>query len=263
MVGWIKHIAKRPYDGDKRKGPRHAYIISELKRRGCRPVVDQHSNIWVEKGSGSPTVLFSSHLDVDPSIRRTDLKTERSGNRIMLSGVLDNAVGCYINMLLAQRGPRKGRAIYVFTASEEVHKRNPRIFARSAREVVNELRRRSLEPDLCVAIDVTYPRLLHPQHKLDWSRPYPELFDVNDTTHCYLDGFAKPRSHKVARFYTLRFKDPKIGLRWFHGHDEAHVYGRLSPSFAFGPVVYGYFDRPDQTMPLAHVKTALRFLRSV
>lgn len=263
LVGGIKGLARRPFDGDRRVGPRHSYLISELRRRGCRPAVDRYGNIWVEKGRGKPLVLFSSHLDVDPRVRNVSLKTSRSARRIVLSGILDNAVGCYINMLLAQKGPRKGRAIYVFTASEEINKRNSRIFARSAREVVRELKRRGLTPDLCVAIDVTYPKLLHPQSKLNWDKKYEELFDIHDKTHCYLDGFSRPRARKAGEQFIRRFRSKKIGLRRFHGHDEAFVYDRLSPSFAFGPVVYGHFDRSDQTMPLTHLRTALRFLRNV
>jgi hypothetical protein len=263
MVGGIKGIGRRPFNGDTRRGPRHSYLLNELRRRGCRPSVDRYGNIWVEKGSGSPSVLFSSHLDVDPRVKRVGVKSSREGSRTVLTGILDNAVGCYINLLLAQKGPNKGRAIYVFTASEEVDRSNSRRFARSAREVVRELRRRGLKPDVCIAIDVTYPRLLHPQHKLDWSQAYEKLFDIHDRTHCYLDGFTRPSVRKTARAYLRRFKGSTVGLRRFHGHDEAFVYDRISPSFAFGPVVYGHFDQADQSMPLSHLRTALRFLRNV
>jgi acetylornithine deacetylase/succinyl-diaminopimelate desuccinylase-like protein len=263
MVGGIKGIARRPFDGDTRRGPRHSYLLSELRRRGCSPSVDRFGNIWVEKGSGSPTVLFSSHLDVDPRVQRVDLKSRKAGSRVVLTGILDNAVGCYINLLLAQNGPRKGRAIYVFTASEEIGRHNPRQFARSAREVVNELKRRDSVPDVCIAIDVTYPRLLRPQKKLDWSKEYGSLFDVHDETHCYLDGFARRSARRAAQACLRRFRGTKVALRNFHGHDEAFVYDRISPSFAFGPVVYGHFDQADQTMPLSHLRTALRFLRNV
>lgn len=263
MVGGIKGIGRRPFNGDTRRGPRHSYLVSELKKRGCRPSVDRYGNIWVEKGSGSPTILFSSHLDVDPHVRNIGLRSSRSGRRIVLSGILDNAVGCYINLLLAQKGPKKGKAIYVFTASEEICKKNPRTFARSAREVVKELKRRDIRPDVCIAIDVTYPRLLYPQHKLDWSKEYSSQFDVHDRTHCYLDGFWRPSARRAAVSFKKRFRSDLVGVRRFHGHDEAHVYGRISPSFAFGPVVYGHFDQADQKMPLAHMRTALKFLRNV
>ncbi len=263
MVGGIKGLARLPFNGDTRKGPRHAYLLSELRRRGCHPAVDLYGNIWVEKGEGKKTILFSSHLDVDPRVRQVSIKSGKRGNRVQLKGVLDNAVGCYINLLLAQAGPKKGRAIYVFTASEEIEKNNPRRFARSAREVVRELRRRGVKPDLCVAIDVTYPKLLHPQEKLDWSDDYDKMFDVNDTMHCYLDGFSKPVAQRIGRGYIKSFGHRKVASRRFHGHDEAFVYSQLSTSFAFGPVVYGHFDQPCQRMPLSHLRTALSFLKMV
>jgi hypothetical protein len=263
MVDAIRAIARKPFDGNTRKGPRHAHILMELRKRGCHPSVDRHGNIWVEKGSGKPTILFSSHLDVDPRIRRISFSSRKSGNSTVLSGVLDNAVGCYINLLLAQRGPKKGRAIYVFTASEEPDKKNPRRFARSAREVAAELTRRGIKPDFCIAVDVTYPRLLKPQHKLDWTKSYESLFDSGDDTHCYLDGFSLPAVRRLSADFMRRFRDRRVAARRFHGYDEACVYERKWPSFAFGPVVYGHFDAPDQRMPLSHLRTALRFLRSV
>jgi len=263
MVGGIKGLARRPFDGHTRTGTRHTHIVQELRKRGCRPTIDRYGNIWVEKGSGRRTVLFSSHLDVDPRIRSLSLRTGTEGDRRVLTGVLDNAIGCYINILLAERGPRSGKALYIFTASEEAEKRNPRRYAKSAREIVRELKRRSIRPDLCIAIDVTYPKLLHPQEKLDWDRDYEDLFDSSDHTHCYLDGFSRPVSGRLGRYFVKRFRSSLVAARRFHGHDEAFVYDRISPSFAFGPVVYGHFDKPDQKMPLAHLRTAIRFLRHV
>jgi putative aminopeptidase FrvX len=261
MVGGLKGIARRPYNGDTREGPRHSYILNELRRRGCEPEVDQYGNIWVVKGAGRKTVLFSSHLDVDPRIRKIEFRAEKEGRRTVVSGILDNAIGCYLNLLLAQDGPRKGKAIYVFTASEEIDRKSGTRWARSAREVLRELRRRKMTPDLCVAIDVTYPRLRKAQEKLDWKRSYGELFDVNDKTHCYLDGFSREQSRRIGLSLLSRARDPNVGIRRFHGHDEAFIYDRISPSFAFGPVVFGHFDRPGQTTPLAHIRTALKFLR--
>ncbi|VVC03216.1 Uncharacterised protein [Candidatus Bilamarchaeum dharawalense] len=261
MVGGIKGIARRPFNGDKRIGSRHAYLLDQLTKRGCKPKVDRYNNIWVVKGSGTPFRLFSSHYDVDPRIRQLVFRYQNDGNRRIMLGVLDNAVGCYINMLLAQKGPKKGRAIYIFTASEEIKRNHPRMFARSAREIVKQLKKRKIHPDYCVTVDVTYPKLLHPQENLNWDQSYEKLFDVNDTTHCYVDGFSRPVSRRLGVEVVKRFKSPKVAVRDFHGHDEAIVYDHLCPSFAFGPVVYGHFDKPEQMMPLAHLQTALRFLR--
>jgi len=264
MMGGIRGIAVRPFSGTTRRGPRHSYVLRELRKRGCRPSVDRYGNIWVEKGSGSRTILFSSHLDVDPHIRRILFKSRKSERGKMFRGVLDNAIGCYINLLLAEHGPKRGwRAMYVFTASEEVERNRPRRFAISAREVLKELKRRRIKPDLCIAIDVTHPKLLKPQHKLDWEEEYGENFDINDSTHCYLDGYSRPIAHRIGLALVKRFRSRKVGVREFSGHDEAHVYSKISPSFAFGPVVYGHFDRPDQHMPLSHLRTAIRFLRNV
>lgn len=264
MMGGIRGIAVRPFSGVSRRGPRHQYILRALRERGCRPSVDKYGNIWVEKGSGSRTVLFSSHLDVDPHIRQIVFKSRKSKKGKVFSGVLDNAIGCYINLLLAGHGPKRGwRALYVFTASEECERNNPNRFAKSAREVLRELRKRGIKPNLCIAIDVTHPKLIHRGRYINWSRDYDRLFDINDTMHCYLDGYSRPVSKKIGLALVKRFRDPKVGIRKFYGHDEAHVYSRIAPAFAFGPVVFGHFDAPRQEMPLSHLRTAIRFLKNV
>jgi len=261
MADILKGIAKRPFSGMTRQGSRHEYLIRELWKRGCRPSIDSHGNIWVEKGSGRKTVLFSSHIDVDRSVRNMSFGYVDGTGRKSAIGVLDNSAGCYINLLLAQQGPKKGRAIYVFSASEEVFRGNPRKYCQSAREVVRELRKRGIKPALCVAIDVTHPKLRKKQEKMDWDKKEHEIFDMNDKTHCYIDGYSRRDARKLGISLVKRFGDSTIGARRFSGEDEAHIYSKICPSFAFGPVVFGRFDRPNQVMPLMHLRTAVRFLR--
>jgi len=267
MINGLRAIAVRPFDGKMREGTRQGYLFQQLRKMGCKPEMDRYGNIWVEKrsalGKRGKTTLFSSHIDVDHHIHRIRFRSQRDGNKTILSGVMDNAVGCYLNLMLACRAPKKGHAIYVFTASEEMEKNRPRRFAKSAREVVRQLRQRKKKPDLCVAIDVTYPRLLRPQEKIKWHKKAEELFDMQDRTHCYLDGYSRRDARKIGISYVRSYNNPKVATRRFHGHDEAHIYAAIAPSFAFGPVVYGHFDKPDQRMPLAHMKTALGFLRYI
>lgn len=263
MLKLLRAIALRPFNGDTRRGPRREFILRELERAGCDPKVDRYGNVWVVKGSGDPVVLFSAHLDVDPRIKKIHFRAFKKGQRTICRGILDNAAGCYLNLELARKGPNEGTAVYVFTASEEVDRINPRLFVRSAKEVVRELKRTGMRPKLCVAIDVTYPRLrMRPDH-IDWSKDYEEIFDASDRMHCYLDGFSKRVSRETGKRMLERYGNGKVGLRRFHGHDEAFIYDRVAPSFAFGPVVFGHFDRPDQHMPLPHLKTALNFLKKL
>lgn len=264
MISSIRSIALRHFDGDRRTGPRHGYLLRELRRRGLNPWVDRHRNIWVERGEGPTPLLISAHIDVDPSVPQTRFEKHREGRRTILSGVLDNALGCYLGLeLLRCRIPKELKLIFVFTASEEVHRTKPHIFARSAREVVRELRHRRIRPALCIAVDVTYPRLQRPAHRMDWKDVYHALFDPTDRTHCYLDGYTHRKARRLGVALLRRFGRSHVGIRSLAGHDEAHVYRRLAPSFAFGPVVYGSFDQPYQRMPLVHAKTALVFLKSV
>ncbi len=263
MTFSIKDIATLPFNGDTRKGARHSFIVSQLLKNGCQPVVDRQANIWVESGDASKgkTIVLSSHIDVDPNVRDLVFSSYRQRGRRMMKGVLDNAVGCYLNLSLAVSRPRKGRTIHVFTASEEIERNNPRSFCRSAREVVRELRSEVIMPDFIAVIDVTFPRVLDSKGKISWSKPYPEVFDVKDRMHCYLDGYSRRKEKELASSLLKHSKDPRIGLRYLPGHDEAFVYGRLCPAFAFGPVVFGDFAASGQTMPVAHLETSLRFLR--
>jgi hypothetical protein len=263
MFKLLVKIARAYFNGDSRRGPRREIILRALANSGCRPELDRFGNIWVVKGSGRPLALFSAHIDVDPRIRRASFKSSKNGRGQEFRGIMDNAVGAFLNIELAKRGPKRGTAMYVFTASEEVDRLNPRLFARSAKEIVRILKERKMRPDLCVAIDVTYPKLLQRQHEIDWTDGYDRIFDVKDKTHCYLDGFSKRSGATMAKKLVSRFRDKKILTRRFHGHDEAFVYDRISPSFAFGPVVFGHFDQPNQHVPASHVKTALKFLKSI
>lgn len=257
----LAKIERLYFNGDTRRGPRFAFLFRELKRRGCRPKRDRFGNIWVEKGLGRPLALFSSHMDVDPRIFKSDLNCGNSAKNI--SGVLDNAVGCCLNVLLAEAGPKKGSAIYIFTASEEISRGDRRTFARSAKKVVRVLARRRIKPDMCVAIDVTYPGLKTAHHRMDWGKRYHELFHIVDKTHCYLDGYCTPASRRMASKISRKIGNRLVRVRNFPGHDEASVYCRIAPSFAFGPVVFGAFDQPGQSMPFSHAKTALAALKAM
>ena len=96
---------------------------------------------------------------------------------------------------------------------------------------------------------------------MDWGRKYHELFHIADRTHCYFDGYCTPASRRLASSLARKIGDSRVRVRNFPGHDEASVYCRLCPSFAFGPVVFGAFDRAGQSMPFSHAKTALKTLK--
>ncbi|MCX8197267.1 MAG: hypothetical protein N3G80_03055 [Candidatus Micrarchaeota archaeon] len=262
MQELIGQLARLHFDGEKRRGKRRTFIFKKLEGLGLCPYYDEYGNIWVEQGSGKPLKLFSSHIDVDSRIRPSDMKKSIIKNGIAL-GVLDNAVGCALNILLAKKKAKKGSCIHLFTASEEAAPAFPSVFARSAKEVVRILKKRHLVPSFCVAIDVTYPKLLVPHYRLALSKDDTKAFYLYDTTHCYIDGYSDSRSYLLASRLLEKAGTPNIKIRKLIGHDEAFVYRAISPSFAFGPVVFGSFDQPGQSMPIAHAKTAMQFLKLI
>lgn len=263
MFPSLKGIAMRRYNGDTRRGPRYAYLLRALHALGNVPFTDRYGNIWVEKGKGKKIILVSSHFDVDPRVKNMHFRTYNKGNKKFLHGVLDNSVGCYINLLLSSKIPKDLQTIFVFTASEEIEKNNPRKYCRSAREIIKELKRRKISPDLCVALDVTFPRLLCAPQNINWDKDYEKNFDLSDQTHCYVDGYKTRKTKCLAEKLIKKFKGDKVDIRNLTGYDEAFVYRRLAPSFAFGPVVYGHFDHHDQYMPVSHMKTAVKFLKHI
>lgn len=277
----LREIAKRPFDGNFRKGARRGkgsrrdFIVCELHKAGLEPMEDRHGNVWAESGRIGKPRLLSSHMDVDPrTIRRNSGLKSRNHPRLgkIYKGILDNAVGCYLNLKIAKTNKDGRRTIHVFTTTEEPPKRGrrPKI---SATDVVRALRARGIRPAVCVAIDMTYPRLKVPArvlHKLWDGSEYPALFDVCDNTQSYVDGImgrtrrkATSTARQLISRYKKTFERGSVKIRDLAGWDEAQEYSRIAPSFAYGPVGYGKFDEPDQIVPRKHVETALRFLRTV
>jgi len=265
-------IASLPFDGNTLSGPRKDYIISKLVEAGLKPVEDAFSNIWVATGSKGRHRLYSSHMDVDManSDCPLEIRLVQDPKGLCYKGIVDNAVGCYINMLAACKNRSDTRSLYVWTASEEEEPGNPDNWARSAHQVVSTLKRRGIEPEFCVAVDVSYPRLLVQSSSLEdmWDdHAAKELFDFEDITHAYIDGISRPDGYLLAdliRRYMGFPSDRNKGLirvRDMSGWDEAHVYSKIAPSFAFGPVGFGKYDEPGQLMPRQNVKTAAWFLR--
>ena len=230
MRNLLMKIERLYFNGDTLRGPRSAFLFKELQKTRLSAKEGQvRQHMGGEGQWQSHHGLLSSHMDVDPRIFKNDLN--RGSSASVISGVLDNAVGCCINVLLAQAGPKRGRAIYIFTASEEISRGDWRTFARSAKKVVRELARRKIKPDRCVAIDVTYPELKTAHHRMDWGKQYHELFHVTDKTHCYFDGYCTPASRRLVTKLARKIHNPLVRVRNFPGHDEASVYCRLCPSF--------------------------------
>ena len=267
----IANLTLSRFDGDSRSGKRFKVLLNMIDRAGFTPYtrIDKNKNIWIEKESrernekNKKIVLISSHYDVDHKIKRLKFNAKKIGNRFWMSGVLDNTLGCYINLKLLGAKFKNKRLVHVFTSSEEASRHNPRIFAKSAREICKELKKRDLIPDLCITIDVTYPRFLQAPQKTKWHLEHDKLFDIEDETHCYIDGYELKNTKMLAERFIKQFKIPKVESRKFAGYDEAYFYSKIAPSFAFGPVVYGHFDQPNQKAPFTHITTALRFLKKL
>lgn len=258
----LYEIAKRKFDGNTMRGPRREFVFAELERMNLKPKMDDHGNILVERGSQGSPRLFSSHLDVDVS-RGKGYDTHLSRYQSIVygdafGGWVDNAVGVYLNMLIAQRDHSERKNIYVFTASEK-----------GARKIVESLQKNRTEPEFCVAIDVNYPRPLVSDKELDgqmkakeWNKKAAhELFDQFDRTHCYMEGFEKVGAGKMAKALVNRYGDRNIKVRSYLGFDEAAAYGKIAPSFSFGPVFYGKPDEPNQKVRKSAVDAAYGFLR--
>lgn len=272
----IIKLGALPFDGNalvgkkRGAGSRRDFIYSTVRDSGLSVEEDCYGNLWVPRGSRGEYRLYSSHMDVDASTRSLGIERTADGYR----GVLDNAVGCYLNLMNALQYTSDQRAFYVFTASEE-ELTDTEQWGMSARDVVAVLNKKGIKPSLCVAVDVTYPRLLVDQEEFDrisdeeWdAAPAFRLFDLADTTHCYVDGFAKAvpgeeTAKKLVRSYNSLARNQDVRIRDFAGYDEAAIYGSIAPSFAVGPVGYGKYTDPMQKMPVRNVETAQKFLRFI
>ncbi len=283
----LYEIAKRPFDGSFRKGTlrgkgsRRAFLLRTMKEAGLSPTLDKYGNIWAETGTWGKTRVMSSHMDVDPRCPSSAVgirKTTHARHGHVYQGVLDNAVGCYINILLALSNAHGQRTAHVFTASEEAPLGRTS-FAMSANDVIRELKRKNLKPSVCVAIDITYPRLKVRSGRLDKifdTHQSPQLFDHSDKVHTYIDGItgrSKTRATRLAKRFINQYTKAgsrgrvktgsacSVRMRKLPCWDEAEAYSKIAPSFAFGPVVFGKFDQPNQMVPRKNILTALNFLR--
>lgn len=255
----LSALGKRYFDGDKRKGPRKEYLIGVLKKYSLDPKIDKKSNIWIDSKEGEKIILISSHYDIDPAINKATIKIEKS----KAIGIIDNVAGCWINLMLAKDRPKGIRLIQIFSASEEVSKNDPNIFARSAKEIVATLKKKKIKPDIIISLDVTYPKFKTSPNRTDWKKEHNEIFDHENSKQCYIDGFDDTNSKKIVRKIIRKLKSKKIGARKFFGHDESFEYSKFTKSFALGPVVYGKFDEPNQVMPLQNMYATLKILKKI
>lgn len=265
-------IAKKSFDSAKRRGPRRDHIYSRLNEYGLHPRTDDFGNLWVQKGVEGSITLYSSHMDIDANTEaqvRTDPKSsfhidspyERDPSKVDFVGVLDNAVGCYMNMYLARFAATRHRTLHVFTVSEEENPQNPDLWGIAA--FVGNLRNRSIEPGLAVSIDVTYPRLLVPSVDLEnlWDTHLAEeLFDETDAIRCYVNGISRQDAARIATDAVAGYASDAVAVRHLTGFDEAYRYSEIAPAFSVGPVFFGKPDEPGQRMPKRNAETALDFL---
>lgn len=266
-VDILREISKRYFDGNIMVGPRRDYIITVLRQMGAKVEVDNFGNVWVKRGSGEHPRVFSSHMDVDRTRGYNDPIADLEEHKrygTVYKGIVDNSVGCYMNLEAVHWDDSKFTNWYVFTLSEELDPRDDSKFAKSAKYITKTLKREGVKPSMMVAVDVTYPRLLVTEDEfadnLD-AEPLNTLVDFFDRKHAYIDGVTRDDAKNIAMNYLDAFKNSNIEFRELSGWDEAEVYSEIAPSFAFGPIAFGDFDRPGQIMPRVNIKTAFDFLR--
>lgn len=260
----LKEIGALDFDGHNRVGPRRDFIFNLLKKFSLNPHYDYSGNIWVERGKQGNYTLYSSHIDVDRTKGNPkpviELKDE------YYCGILDNAVGCYLNILSALKDT-DSRSLHLFTASEEEQPGNPSNWCNSARDIIKVLKEKGIQPEISLILDVTSPKLLVPLDRLeelDDKLSFLELYDIHDLTPCYLDLDLKIKNGKIAEKmcneWLKKMEIADIKTRDFGGWDESVVYNEISPSVSFGPVCYGKFDEPNQIMPIRNLEIAYQFL---
>lgn len=274
-------IGAQPFDGGvihgkrRGKGSRRTFLLKVLRGAGLEPFEDPFGNVWVHSGKKGNVRVLSSHMDIDHCVSEVKpqiQKTNYSNLGECYEGILDNAVGCYLNLRLALENKSGQRILHVFTASEEVQP-DGKASSLSARDALKTLKSMGVSPEFCVALDMTYPRLKVHQNKLLrlWDKHHHSiLFDPHDCVHGYIDGITGKMSgpaRKVARKFLKSYNSSKgsgpVKIRDFSCWDEAEIFSRVAPSFAFGPVGFGKYDEPNQVMPARNLETCWRFVRTL
>ena len=282
MQELLRMLSLKPFDGNTLEGPRKDFIYDWLKENELNPKEDSHGNIWVKKNGKGREKVYSSHIDIDMTSTDVNNGIRESQNDVygkVLKGTLDNAVGCYMNMMLAKTDDSKYNNSFVFTLSEEENPKNTDIWGRSAESIANDYKNSDKIPSLFVSVDITYPtpkfedKVLFKMEDDEWDRlSKDELFDNTDMTRCYIDGFSYGRNMSHVDSFEYQNNEPviknildgygnsNIKIRKFFGFDEATMYSKIAPAFSFGPVFYGKPDLPGQIMPERNLTTAEKFL---
>jgi putative aminopeptidase FrvX len=259
LVERVKMYTKTPFYIDR--GPRRDLIISDLQYdKGVDMFTDVYGNVWCKKGEGRPLVIVSSHMDTVFGLNKRNysinIRETESGTKIR--GTLDNSLGCVINTEIIKRVEPNCEVWSIFSVSEEpigcsygyadeepIQGDYGLRGLSGAQGVCDTFRAMQIKPDLCIALDVTYP---------DYS---------NKKTLVCAENFSSKGLVKL--FKKFNFENglhPFVKARGMAEMDESWTYRREHPAFALGPVVYGSMHGISGTY-LESLTTTTRFLEKV
>jgi len=114
-VKFLKEILEI-YSPSGKEAPLIEFLKSNLEKLGYAVNIDGIGNIVVETGKGSPTLLFSSHVDTIPG----EIPIEEKDGKIYGRGAVDDkGTTAAMIMAMVQSEIPKGKLIYIGVISEE------------------------------------------------------------------------------------------------------------------------------------------------
>lgn len=261
------------------RGEMKEFIKSWLGDNGMGHSEDSHGNVWVRKGAIGDETVFSSNMDSYLGSDENIVETFDGRYGRILKGNLNGVIGCYLNMVSAEKaGPGK-RKSFVFTVSGLEDSEKPEVWGKSADAIVQDYKVSGSVPSLFVSVDMSYPMNLKPDSIIynmedeKWDgTPYGKMFDENDRTPCYIEGFSyrKGKSHVDGFRYENHepavkkifegYHGSGVKMKRFQGFDEASKYGKMCTAFSTGAVSYGKPDVSGQIVPTENIKVAEKFL---
>ena len=265
----IRRYTEAPFHFDK--GYRRDLIVNDLQyNMELCPMVDVVGNVWCRKGEGKPTTILSSHMDTvfGPNPFRYNVNTKEVQGKTEITGNLDNSMGCVINAEVIDRVDPKRETFFIFSIGEEPRNHQ---FAYGAQNVCGSIKSMKIKPNLCVALDVTYPvEFVREQSKMKRMKNIiqgatkHELREaVPDQTCAYAENFSNKNLTKLFESFILENGlYPSVKARDLETPDEAYVYGLEYPSLAFGPVVYGNMHGISTTY-VENLESSIQFLEKV
>lgn len=220
----LQKITLSPFS--RKHKDRGELIFDILQKLGGSPYFDEYGNLRAQKGKGVKRILIDAHIDTVFRHLEDYCYDNQDG---IITGCLDNSVGCAIAIQLFEILEADAEFNFVFSIDEEIG-------GYGASHIVHTEER---EFDFCVVFDVTFPE---------------------NNTQVYCENFSSKKF--MAEFENNNLPEG-VQTRKFNFPDSGTVYGRRWNSVSICPVVFDNMHSPHCWTKIEHIEKTVDFLKNL